>query len=108
MAKMLTFSEHLYIGDSIDVQKLDKLKEKLMSSPILTKVFIITISTNPNDQLDIIESKFLTYAYYNTHPLHIVGIAKSNSEAIGLTRQIVQDCLDNRGNVDLKTFLLKA
>ena len=107
MSKKLTFSEELYIGESIDIGKLDKIKKSLWNTPVLTKIFLITISTNPAEQLDIIESKYLTYAYYNTHPLHVVGLAKSNNEAVGLVQKIVQDCLDTQGDVDLKAFLLK-
>ena len=107
MSKKLTFSDKLYIGESIDIQKLDKIKKSLWNTPVLTKIFLITISANPTEQLDIIESKYLTYSYYNTHPLHVVGLAKSNSEAVGLVQKIVQDCLDTQGDVDLKAFLLK-
>ena len=107
MSKKLTFSDKLYIGESIDIQKLDKIKKSLWNTPVLTKFFLITISINPAEQLDIIESKYLTYSYYNTHPLHVVGLAKSNSEAVGLVQKIVQDCLDTQGDVDLKAFLLK-
>ena len=107
MSKKLTFKDKLYIGESIDAQKLDKLKRNLCNAPVLTKVFLVTISANPTEQLDIIESKYLTYSYYNTHPLHVVGLAKSNNEAIGLVQKIVQECLDTQGDVDLKTFLLK-
>lgn len=107
MSKKLTFSEKLYIGESIDIRKLDKIKKSLWNTPVLTKIFLITISTNPAEQLDIIESKYLTYTYYNTHPLHVVGLAKSNNEAVGLVQKIVQECLDAQGDVDLKAFLLK-
>lgn len=107
MSKKLTFSEKLYIGESIDIRKLDKMKKNLCNTPVLTKIFLITISTNPAEQLDIIASKYLTYTYYNTHPLHVVGLAKSNGEAVGLVQKMVQDCLDTQGDVDLKAFLLK-
>lgn len=107
MSKKLTFSEKLYIGESMDVRKLDKMKKNLCNTPVLTKIFLITISTNPAEQLDIIASKYLTYTYYNTHPLHVVGLAKSNGEAVGLVQKMVQDCLDTQGDVDLKAFLLK-
>lgn len=108
MLKKLTFSEQLYLGESISQQNLDKLKDELLSAPLFTKVFIITLSTNPTELLDILESKYLTFPYYNTHPLHVVGIAKSNNEAIGLTQKIVQDCLDKRGDVDLRSFFLET
>jgi len=107
MSKKLTFSEELYIGESIDIRKLEKIKKSLCNTPGFAKVFLVTISANPTEQLDIIESKYLTYAYYNTHPLYVVGLAKSNGEAVGLVQRIVQDCLDTQGDVDLKKFLLK-
>ncbi len=107
MSKKLTFSENMYLGESMKIQKLDKLKKKLVESPIVTKAFLITISTNIYDQLDIIESRYLTFPYYNEHPLHVVGLAGSNSEAIKLIEQIVQNCLDKRGDVNLKAFLLE-
>ena len=91
----------------MNIQKLDKLKINLTEAPVLTKVFLITISTNPTEQLDILESKYLTYPYYNTHSLHVIGLAKTNAEAVGLVMRIVQDCLDEQGNVDLKSFLLE-
>ena len=107
MSKKLTFSKNLYLGDGINIRKLDKLKMSLKESPVLTKIFLITISANPSDQLDILESKYLTDPYYNTHPLHVVGLATSNAEAVSLVKNIVQDCLDKQGNVNLKSFLLK-
>ena len=55
MSKKLTFSEKLYIGESIDIRKLDKIKKSLWNAPVLTKIFLITISINPAEQLDIIE-----------------------------------------------------
>ena len=108
MGKKVSSSKQLYLDEGINREKLDKLKKKLMDTPVLTKVFLITIASNPSDQLDIIESKYLTYPYYNTHELHVVGLAKSNSAAVRLVHTIVQDCLDKQGNVDVKSFLLNA
>jgi len=107
MSKKLTFSANLYLSDSMYSQKMDKLKKRLVERPILTKVFLLTISTNPNEQLDIIESKYLSFPYYNEHPLYVVGLAGSHGEAVALVEKIVQDCLDKRGDVNLKTFLLE-
>lgn len=108
MIQNLTFSEKLYIGDSMNIQKLDKLKERLLQAPAFTKVFLVTIATNRSELLDILESRYLAFPFYNTHPLHVVGIAKTNGEAARLVKKIVQDCLDARKDVDLKAFLLEG
>ena len=108
MLRNVTFSKKLYISDSMNIQKLDKLKKSILEKPVLTKVFLITISTNQGEQLDIIESYYLAFPFYRDYPLHIVGLAGSNKEAVGLIEKIVQDCLDTRKDVDLRTFLLEG
>lgn len=107
MNKKLVFSPTLYLGESINIRKLDKLKKNLINNPITTKVFLLTISTNPSEQLDIMESRYVTFSYYNEHPLRVIGLAGSNGEAVKMVEKIVQDCLDKRGDVDLKAFLLE-
>jgi len=108
MSKNLTFSKKLYLSDSIDYKKLDKMKKKLLYAPILSKLFLITISTNEQDQLDILESKYLTFPFYNAHPLFVVGLAKTNSEAIQLVEKMFQDCLDQKNHAKVKSFLMEG
>ena len=108
MSKNLTFSEKLYLSDSIDCRKLDKLKSKLRNTPFLAKVFLITIAMNEKDQLDILESKYLTFPFYNSYPLTVVGLAKSNAEAVHLVQKIFQDCLDERKHVNVKAFFMEG
>ena len=105
MNKNITFSTNLYLSESMNLKKVDKLKKKIITRPAMTKTFLLTISTNPLDQLDIIESKYLAFPYYNACPIHVVGFADTNAEAIRLVENIANDCLKKRGDVNLKAYL---
>lgn len=105
MEKLLTFSPKLYLGEGIKGQKLDKIKRKLIDKPLLAGVYILVLSHNPVDQLEILDSKLLIQRFYERHELYVVGIAKDREEALNLVEQIAQECLDSRGDCKLKEYL---
>ena len=41
MGKKLSFSKQLYLDDGINREKLDKLKKKLMDTPVLTNQYYL-------------------------------------------------------------------
>ena len=105
MAIMLEYHPKLYLGDSINEKKLDKIKKKLESKPLTTGVFLITMSQNSYDQLDIFSARFLVQRYYMKNPPYVVGIAGSHEEAVAMVEQLVQECLNVRGDCALKEYL---
>ncbi len=106
MAVALTYHPDLYLGDSINRRKLDKIKKKLEKKPLFSGVFLIAVSRNASDQLDIFDARQLVQRYYQSHPLYIVGIAKSHDEAVELVERLVRECLEKRGDCALKEYLL--
>lgn len=106
MASKLDYHHKLYIGESISSGELDKIKKKLQKKPLFCDVFLIAVCRNPHDQLEIFAARELVQKYYITHPVYVVGIAKSHGEAVELVEQIVQECLKARGDCALKEYLL--
>ena len=106
MASKLDYHHKLYIGESISPKEADKLKKKLLKNPLFCDVYLITICRNPHDQLEIFAARELVQKYYLTHPVYVVGIAGNHGEAVELVEQIVQECLNARGDCALKEYLL--
>ncbi len=106
MTVPLTYHPRLYVGESIREKKLDKIKKKLESRPLLSGVFLITLSENQSDQLDIYEAKLLAQSYYKRNPPVVVGLAGNYDEAVSLVEQLVRECLEERGDCALKEYLL--
>ncbi|MCM1025951.1 MAG: hypothetical protein NC432_05920 [Roseburia sp.] len=106
MAVRLTYHQALYLGKSIRQEKLEKIKEKLEKKPLSAKVFLIAISRNPIDQLEIYQAKQLAQRYYEKYPPYVVGIAGDYNEAVEMVEKLVQECLKERGDCALKEYLL--
>ncbi len=102
---LLEYHPNLYLGEGIKVKKLDKIKKKLENRPLFSGVFLISLSRNPSDQLEIYAARQLCQPYYRKYPPYVVGIAGSREEALGLVEKITSECLAARGDCALKEYL---
>lgn len=106
MSGKLEYHHRLYLGASISESKLDKIKKTLEKHPLRSNVFLITISKNASDQLEIFSAKQLVQSYYNKYPVYVIGISSDYEEAVEMIEKIVQECLKVRGDCALKEYLL--
>ena len=106
MLKNLTYRPNLYLGDSIDETKLDKIIHKLERRPLFSGLYLITLSGNPSDQLELFEAKQLRQTYYHKKTIDVIGLAGNKEESVNLVETIVQDCLAARGDCNLKEYLI--
>ncbi len=106
MASKLKYLPNLYLGESINRKKLDKIKKKLENKPLLSGVFLIVLAKNPQDQLEIYDARQLAWKYYEKYPPYVVGIAGNHEEAVRMVEQMVRECIASRGDCALKEYLL--
>lgn len=106
MSGKLEYHHRLYLGTSISESKLDKIKKTLEKHPLRSNVFLITISRNSSDQLEIFSARQLVQNYYDKYPIYVIGIASDYEEAVAMIEKIVQECLQVRGDCALKEYLL--
>ena len=106
MSKKLEYHHRLYLGESISESKLDKIKKKLEKKPLFCNAYLVTISHNSNDQLDVFSAKQLVQSFYDNYPVYVIGITSDYNEAVKLIEQIVKECLQARGDYALKEYLL--
>ena len=105
MALRPIYHPELYLGESIKRKKLDKIKKRLEKKPLFSGVFLITLSRNAYDQLELYAARQLAQSYYIKYPPYIVGIAGNRKEALALVEEIVRECLRARGDCALKEYL---
>ena len=105
MALGLAYHPRLYLGESIKEQKLEKIKKKLEKKPFFSGVFLVTLSRNASDLLELYDARELVQSYYLKNPPYVVGIAGNREEAIALVEKIVEECLQVRGDCALKEYL---
>lgn len=93
----------LYVGKSVN--NPDKLIHKLKKHSRFLDAFVITLSRNPSDQLEIHKAGYLAQRYYRMHPPYVIGIAGNYEEAVELVRQIAEEAYAAQGNCQLKEYL---
>ena len=67
---------------------------------------MVTLAANGRDLLDIRRVRSLAREGLRAELPLIVGLAKGYRESVEVVERIVQDCLAQTGDVDLKRFLI--
>lgn len=101
----MKFIDNLYVSKSI--KNADKVISKLKRNVGQIMVYIISISENPTDQLDIYHCSIMQQKYFHKDKnFTIVAITKTHEEAVEFVKYVVEDCLKVRGDCNLKEYLL--
>lgn len=93
----------LYIGKTVKHPK--RLLHKLKKRSKVAQFYVIILSKNPSDQLEIYKACFLSQSYYQRNPVYVIGIASDYNEAVDIVRQIAEECYQHSGNCNLKDYL---
>lgn len=102
----MKFYKNLYLSESA-AKKRKKIIAKLEKNKIMYNVFLLTVSSYEAEQLDIIQSVFLLQPGYPSDDLLVVGIARSQDEAIELVEQIAKDVFAETGDVCIRDYIMK-
>lgn len=102
----MKWHDNLYLGETISPEA-EQVIRKIKNRKLTLGVYLITFPSNPQNLLDIIPSWELIQNSYPQNELYIVGIAKGKKEAYSLVEQMIRDCYETTGQVDIKQNLLK-
>ncbi len=105
MTADIHYRSRLYLSDGLEGKKLDRAKRRLERKPWMGGVYVVSLSRNGQDLLDIYDCKVLAWPYFRKHPPVIVGLALSYGESVGLVEQMVRECWEARGDCALKEYL---
>lgn len=101
---ILKFIENLYFGPKASANSRKTVKD-LKKGKYLPGVCVITLPTNENNVLDIIEAYTLLQPAIDSSELTVVGVTYGREEALELVRQIVDDTYTALGTVDINKYL---
>lgn len=100
---MLKWLKDYFVGESI--QDPDHIREKLDQGKLVPGIFLITLSHNPHNILEILPAVMLFQkSLYRICP-EIVGMARGEDEALELIRSIVETVYKDTGDVLVEEYL---
>lgn len=105
---MVTYSDKLYLSESINEKKLNKIKRNIKQGRGRFDIYILSLSNNEHDQLDIFHNAMFKQKIYRKFDIRIVGLATSYDEALVVMQRILEDTMHETNTTDMKSFLLKS
>lgn len=94
----------MYLSASLE-DRAGQIMKEMEAGQFSKKVWVISIPVGEKDQLEIRRASSLAYhGLWESIPM-IVGLAGSQKEAVGLIVQITGDCLRERGDALLRSYL---
>lgn len=100
----MQFMGSLYVGEKLSSTEY-KIVEKVHKGKVVMNLYLLVISENPDNMLDIIPEKEIMQKHYPKEGLKVVGIADGKKEAIELVQRIIQESLVETGSADIRGFL---
>ena len=100
----MQFMGSLYVGEKLSFTEY-KIVEKVHKGKVVMNLYLLVISENPDNMLDIIPEKEIMQKHYPKEGLKVVGIADGKKEAIELVQRIIQESLVETGSADIRGFL---
>ncbi|MBE5939921.1 MAG: hypothetical protein E7266_05935 [Lachnospiraceae bacterium] len=96
-------SKKLYIGENAhkDHRKIIKNVKK---SKLQFNVFLIIMSDDENGLVEIYPSYIFLHPHFKKTEISIVGISKGYNEAVELVKVMTEECYNECGNVNLKSY----
>ncbi len=99
----MVWDSQYYAGESIAAKK-EKIKWKILHRAGLIDVYVIALSSNPKNLLDIIPSWELNQKCYPKEGMVVVGIDKGYENAMELAGRIVMDVYRDTGGFNVRDY----
>ena len=103
---MLKWHKNYYRGTSI--KNISKIRLKLIQGKPVPGIYLITLSENPHNQLEILPALTLVQETAARICPEIVGIAKGKEEALELITDMVQTIYEETGELNIKEYSVRS
>ena len=82
-------------------------KDKLEQIKWQFEIYLIALTKNDNNHLEIFNSVLLLQEAISKNELFLVGIASGYTESLELVEKITQDVYDETSGVDIRNYILQ-
>ena len=97
----------LYLGDNAKDEKY-RIIGKVRTSKFQIDTYLITLSNNPNNLMDIYSAKFLLQPHFKKahilDDIYVIGIAKGRDEAFQVIEMIISEVYTKTGEFKLREY----
>lgn len=101
----MVWYDDLFVGESIRPRRQKRIIRKVKKRSIFNAAYLLTLSANPQNLIDIIHTQVVRQRYYPKKDLVVIGLAGNYEEALQLAAEILVSLYTVQGNFGLREFL---
>lgn len=98
----LKWQTNYYVGEGI--KNPADIKEKIDAGKMTFRIYLVTLSDNPGNLLEIIPAAMLLQKSYYAICPEIVGMAKGREEAMEMAADIVREIYETTGAFKVREY----
>ena len=87
-------------------EQIRRIQRALDKGKTADPAYLITLSSNENNQLDIISTLYLRQDSVTGRLPLVVGVARDKKDAVGMVRDILEETIRATGLPDMRSYLL--
>lgn len=100
---MLKWKENYLVSENI--KNPEKIKQKLEKGKLTYDIYLLTLSENPDNLLDIIAAPMLIQkSFYRICPM-IIGMARGKEEAMEMVKNLISEVYQETGSFRVAEYL---
>ncbi len=103
---MPEWSKSLRISKHLPDAQIRRIRRALDKGKTAENAYLITLSSNEKNQLDIVNTLYLRQASLTGRLPLVVGVARDKKDAFEMVRDILCETLDKTGGADMRSYLL--
>lgn len=100
---MIKWYHALYVDERLG-KKIEKIMDKLENEQLTFQVFCITLASNPQNMLDIIDANELLFKHYKRSEICILGLARTRAGAIALVVKMIEEIYKKTNDVKIREY----
>ena len=100
---MAVWYDELYVGQGA-APLYPNIYKSIEKKTYLKGIYLITLASGRNDQLDVYDSYMLNFSYLYRDIMPIIGIALGQDEAYRLVRDIARDVYKYTGGLEIRKY----
>lgn len=100
----MVWYDDLFVGESISPRRKKRIIRKVKRRSVFNAAYLLTLSSNPDNLIDIISTAVIRQRYYPKRGLLVIGLAGNYEEAVMLAGEIVSCVYEARGDFRLREF----
>ncbi|MDF2610132.1 MAG: hypothetical protein K0R92_1606 [Lachnospiraceae bacterium] len=101
---MIKWAKNLYLGDTINPKKKDRIMKSIETGKFTFEVYCILFASNPENLFDIMNANELLFPYYSKKELYVVGLALSRIEAFELVKEMIDQVYRETGSFSVRDY----